>query len=174
MFPIVKLLTVVVSTLVPAVASIQASDDKPEHVPPKTWNTTSDIVPGVTVITCEVFVATNENHTSSSAPVPAHAIEDCVAPTLLAVVVEVQVDEPFTVTDVAFEQSLLVGGLVLAVDATQELNVPPQLLCTYKVYEVCCVKLFAVAEVVPAATEPEATRPVAPLPPAPEDLNSQL
>jgi hypothetical protein len=84
----------------------------------------------VTVRTCEVFVATKENHTSSSAPVPAHAAEDCVAPTLLAEVVEVQVEELFTVTDVAFEQSLLVGGLMDAVEATQELVVPPQLLCT--------------------------------------------
>jgi hypothetical protein len=128
----------------------------------------------VTVRTCEVFVATKENHTSSSAPVPAHAVEDCVAPTLLAVVVDVHVDVPFTVTDVAFEQSLFVGGLVFAVDATQELVNPPQLLCTYKVYDVCCVKPFAVADVVPAATEPEDTRPVDPLPPAPDDLSSQL
>ena len=128
----------------------------------------------MTVITCEVFVATKENQTSSSAPVPAHATEDCVAPILLAEVVEVQVEELFTVTDVAFEQSLFVGGLVLAVDATQELVKPPQLLCTYKVYDVCCVKPFAVVDVVPAATEPEDTRPVAPLPPAPDDLSSQL
>ena len=134
------------------------------------------MVPGVTVITCEVFVATNENHTSSSDPpaVAEQAVDDCVAPTLLAVVVDVQVDEPFTVTDVAFEQSLLVGGLVLAVEATQELVIPPQLLCTYKVYDVCCVKPFAVADVVPAATEPDAAKPVAPLPPAPDDLSSQL
>ena len=174
MLPIVRLLTVVVSTLAPEVASIHDNDDNPKQEPLKTWNTTSDIDPGVTVITCDVYVATKENQTSSSAPVPAHATEDCVAPTLLAVVVDVHIDAPFTVTDVALEQSLFVGGLKLAVDATQELVNPPQLLCTYKVYEVCWVNPFAVADVVPVATEPEAASPVAPLPPAPDDLSSQL
>lgn len=85
---------------------------------------------------CDVLSATKENHTSSSAD-PVQPTEDCVAATLLAEVVDVQVVELFTVTGVAFEQSLFGGGLVDATEETQELVVPSQLLLTYNMYDVC-------------------------------------
>ena len=72
------------------------------------------MVVGVTVTMCDVPVATNVNHTSSSA-VPAHATCDCVAPTLVELVVAVQLVPEFTVNEVAPEQ------LSLAIDTAIEI-----------------------------------------------------
>jgi hypothetical protein len=61
------------------------------------------MVPGVTVIICDVPVATKLYQTSSSA-VPTQPVCDWLAPTDVPEVVEVQVDDGFTVTDVAVLQ----------------------------------------------------------------------
>ena len=67
------------------------------------------MVSGVTVKICELFVAVNLYQTSSSA-VPLHAGCDCVASTLVPLVVNVQLWSLLISSVIASVQSSFIGG----------------------------------------------------------------